>query len=363
MGTPRSTRREFLQGRAAVDALTSLDIGGEAASLPAPAQSYQLRLSRRAMACTFEVILNAGQYAGGTAAGMAALDLVDRLEDQLSIYREESEVSAINRTASLLPVPVEPGLFALLELAVATHSASGGAYDVTAGRLSSVWGFTRRRGQIPAAEQLAEALECVGSQYLVLDRADSSVRFARPGLEINLGSIGKGYALDRCAESLAAHGIGDFILHGGSSSVLARGTQGPADDDAHGWWVGLRHPLYPVRRLGLLRLADRALGTSGSGTQFFLHEGRRYGHILDPRTGWPAEGVLTATALASSAAEADALATAFYVLGPQAVEAYCASHPRVAAVIVSPAARSGAVDVHAFNLGDDEWSRLDDTDQ
>lgn len=342
--------------------MTSLEIGAEAATLPAPAQSYQLRLSRRAMACTFEVILNAGQYAGDTAAAMAALDVVDRLEDQLSIYREESEVSAINRTASLLGVPVEAGLFALLALAVEIHRATGGAYDVTSGRLSSVWGFTRRHGQIPAAQQLAEALQCVGSQHLALDRVASSVRFDRPGLEINLGSIGKGYALDRCAELLTAQGIDDFLLHGGSSSVLARGTQGPAASDAAGWWVGLRHPLYPARRLGRLRLADRSLGTSGSGTQFFLHQGRRYGHILDPRTGWPAEGVLTATALAPSAAEADALATAFYVLGPEAVEAYCASHPRVAAVLVTPAARSGAVDVHPFNLGDDDWNLLDDSD-
>src|SRR5262249_48597115 len=145
-------------------------------------------------------------------------------EDQLSVFRPDSEVSRLNRHAADEPLAVEPRLFALVELAMRISEQTGGAYDITAGPLSNAWGFTRRAGPIPDAELLAQARDCVGSRLVELDRERHTVRFTRPGMEINLGSIGKGYALDRCAELLAAAGIGDFLLHGGQSSVLARGA-------------------------------------------------------------------------------------------------------------------------------------------
>ncbi len=362
--TPRSTRREFLTGQAAVEAAGAFGVElGDSQDLGTD-ESYLLRLSRRAMACTFEVFLNAGQYPHGTETAIAALDLVDRLEDQLSVYRDESEICRLNRAAALLAVAVEPRLFDLLSRAVEIHRATGGAFDVTAGRLSDVWGFTRRHGKIPADEDLQAARECVGTEYLELDREAQSIRFARPGLEINLGSIGKGYALDRCAELLESAGVHDFLLHGGSSSVLARGAHGGVprseEADAGAWHVGVRHPLHPERRLGQLRLSNRALATSGSGTQFFVHQGRRYGHILDPRSGWPAEGVLSTSVLAPSAAEADALATAFYVMGPRHAADFCQTRPDVSAVLLCPAPRAGSVQIHRLNLDERDQGGLDD---
>ncbi len=315
---PRSTRREFLQGKAAAEAAqAALAVNLPAEVLPAPdAGHYLVKLARRAMACQFEFFLNAGQYPHGAEAALAALDLVDRLEEQLSSFRDSSEITRINHRADDEPVAVEPRLFALLELAVQLWRETDGAYDVAAGALSRAWGFTRRAGALPSGETLAAALESVGSQHLQLDPAAHTVRLLKPGLEINLGSIGKGYALDRCGELLAQRGIGDFLLHGGNSSVLARGARG-GDMPDDGWTVGIRDPLRPARRLGQLRMRDRAVATSGSGTQFFEFQGRRYGHILDPRSGWPAEGTASVSVLAPTAAEADALATAFYVLGPQ----------------------------------------------
>ncbi|MBI3839608.1 MAG: FAD:protein FMN transferase [Planctomycetia bacterium] len=357
---PRSTRRDFLQGKTAVDAMAELALGGAPAELPPPTSAtYLVQLARRAMACKFEVFLNAGQYQRDTEAALAALDLVDRVEGQLSVFRNQSEISRLNRLAAHGPVVVEPRLFALIDQAVQLHAATHGAYDITSGPLSRAWGFMRRSGSIPDAETLAAARDCVGSQYLKLDRADNSVHFLRPGLEINLGSIGKGYALDRCGELLAAEGIHDFLLHGGNSSVLARGAHGSLPSD-QGWSVGVRNPLRPDRRLGELRLNDRALATSGSGTQFFIHDGRRYGHILDPRSGWPAEGVLSVTVLAPTAAEADALSTAFYVLGPQLSQDYCAAHPQVAAVMFCPGTRQRSLDRHFFGLDERDWTALDE---
>ncbi|HEX3725018.1 MAG TPA: FAD:protein FMN transferase [Pirellulales bacterium] len=358
MGTnPQSTRREFLQGKAAGTALAHL--AAEAAPLdcfPAADQDhYLVKLSRRAMACEFEIFLNAGQYPHATEVALATLDLVDRLEDQLSVYRPDSEISRLNRLAFDEPVPVEPRLFALLEQALAVHAETGGAYDITSSPLSAVWGFTRRAGSIPDAATLAAAQARVGSQFVELDPDQQTIRFRIPGIEINLGSIGKGYALDRCAELLETSGIHDFLLHGGHSSVLARGADS-AIAPHQGWLVGVRDPLRIERRAGQLRLHERALATSGSGTQFFMHQGRRLSHILDPRTGWPAEGVLSVSVVAPSAAVADALSTAMFVMGPQQAESYCAAHPQIAAVMFCAGARAGNAEQHLFGLGEGQWS-------
>jgi thiamine biosynthesis lipoprotein len=351
------TRREFLQGKAAADALANQLAGqqsADGAGRASPCECYTLQVARRAMACQFEFLFNAGQYPLATEVALAALDLVDRLEDQLSVYRDHSEISQLNASVVDQAIPVEPRLFGLLQLAVQLHRETDGAYDVTAAALSNVWGFTRRRGSIPTEAVLNAARTLVGSQHLQFDAAATSVRIARAGVTINLGSIGKGYALDRSAELIESQGIHDFLLHGGHSSVLARGASA-GETPPCGWWIGIRHPLRPDRRLGQLRLVDRALATSGSGTQYFMHQGRRYGHILDPRTGWPAEGVLSASAIAPTAAEADALSTAFYVMGPAHAERFCAARPELGAVVLCPGDRAGSLVVHQFGLQSDQW--------
>ena len=222
----------------------------------------------------------------------------------------------MNQSAFEREVEVEPRLFALLQLAAEIQRRTGGGYDITSGPLSKAWGFSRRAGRVPEKRNWPRlSAESVRSGCCSTP-SDEPFAFNVAGMELNLGSIGKGYALDRCRELLEAGGMSDFLLHGGQSSLLARGSRNPGGDE--GWWIGVRDPLRPGGRLGLLRLNDRALGTSGTGTQFFYHAGRRFGHILDPRTGQPAEGVLSSTVLARTAAEADALSTAFYVLGPTA---------------------------------------------
>ena len=357
----QSTRREFLKGRAAADALVGLTQGvavdsNAQASLPSRSPTpYLVNVGRRAMACLFEIFLNAGQYQHGTEAAIEVLNLVDLLESQMTVYRDDSEISYINRTAATEAVQVEPRLLQLLAHAVQLHDDTGGAYDITSGPLSKVWGFYRRAGGLPGDGDISDALACVGSRFLKIDLESETIGFRREGVEINLGSIGKGYALDRGAELLVEQGVGDFLFHGGQSSVVARGSQGGDE----GWLVGLRDPMRADRRLAEIRLRNRALGTSGSGTQFFLHEGKRYGHILDPRTGRPAERVLSATVVAASGADADALSTAFYVLGIDAAFDYCRNHAGVAAIIVRPG-QGGALQIDSFGLADDEWRLLDD---
>ena len=164
---------------------------------------------------------------------MDALDVVDQLESQLSFFRPDSEINSINQRAADGPVEVEPWLFELLALAMRVYEESEGAYDITATPLWEAWGFAQRTGHVPAAAQLAEARQYVGGHLVELDPARSTIRFLKQGVRISLGSIGKGCALDCCGRKLAAGGMGDFLLHGDQSSVLAHG---PA------WEVGIRSP-------------------------------------------------------------------------------------------------------------------------
>lgn len=343
----RPSRRAFLRGRAAVDALAAAvgqhhDDAQSTDPTGLPAQAL-VSYTRRAMACDFEVQLAAGRHDGSTERVLAALDLLEPLEDQMTVYRSDSELLQINRAAATAPVTVEPRLFALLELAAQIHADTQGAFDATSLPLSEAWGFSRRQGRLPGDAEIAAALERVGMGDVVLDAANQSVAFRRAGLSLHLNSIGKGYALDRMAESLdeaaceTGERVGDYLLHGGRSSVLARGTRPGAANSGQGpgWPIGIPNPLVPGERLGEIVLVDEALGTSGSGTQFFEQGGRRYGHLMDPRTGRPAEGIYSATVIAPSAAEADALSTAFYVMEIDETAAYCAAHPAIAAILVT----------------------------
>jgi thiamine biosynthesis lipoprotein len=332
-------RRDFLHPRhlgftagqvlGAVEELT-------AAPESPPPEFALLRASHRAMATLFEVVLPFGTPGAHELAG-AAFAEIDRLEQQLTVYRDSSEVSRLNSLAPLVAVPVEEGLFNLLTQAARLTDETAGAFDVTAGALIKAWGFYRGPRRVPSDDERTEALSRVGMRHVICDAERRTVRYQRPGLEINLGSIGKGYALDRAAALLReAYGTSSALLHGGHSSVYAIGTE---PGERRGWTIGLPHPWEPGRRLALVRLRDGALGTSAATFQHLEYNGRKLGHILDPRSGWPAEGIASATAVAPTAAEADALATAFYILGVEAARDYCAAHPGIGAVLL-PAGES-----------------------
>jgi thiamine biosynthesis lipoprotein len=297
---------------------------------PAPPSGYWQHVSRAAMACRFEATLPLEDQAGVSEA-RHALDEVDRLEDQLTIFRDSSEVSFINRRAADGPVRVEESLFSLLLLCRELCSETGGAFDITSGPLSRCWGFLRRQGRIPEADEIEEARALVGGDKLLFDCEARSIRFARPGVEINLGSIGKGYALDRVAAMMGRR-VRAALLCAGSSSIRAIG--GGND----GWTVGVRHPVNKERRMAVARLRDAALSTSGGEEQFFEYGGKRYGHIIDPRTGWSADATASVTVIAQSAAVTDALATAFYVGGPELAAGYCDSHPGVMVLMLKKGA-------------------------
>ncbi|HKX30999.1 MAG TPA: FAD:protein FMN transferase, partial [Blastocatellia bacterium] len=214
-------------------------------------------------------------------------------------------------------------LFELLTWCRELSRETGGAFDITSGPLSRCWGFLRREGRVPGPAELERARALVGSGRLRLDPGAGTIRFEREGVELNFGSVGKGYALDRAAALIRGR-VRSALLSAGSSSMRAIG--GGARGDA-GWVIGVRHPKSRDRRLAVVKMRDAALSTSGSEEQFFESDGRRYGHLLDPRSGLPADRVAGVTVIAESAALTDALATAFYIGGPELAESYCSTHP------------------------------------
>ena len=314
---------------------------------------HTLVIGRDAMACRFEIVFNAGEVSDATAIAVDCLDLVDEIEDRITVYRDTSELARLNATAADGWQPVSADLLPLLLQARDLHGRTGGAFDMAAGALVRTWGFLRRQGRTPSAEELAQSRAAAGMLLVELDEAGSRVRFGRPGVELNPGAIGKGWAIDRVMERLRDAGVESALVHGGSSSVRAMGGQGTG---RRSWPVGMRHPLRPGRRLATVQLEDKALGTSGSDTQFFIERGRRLGHILDPRTGVPAEGVLSATVVAATAAEADSLSTALYVLGPAGLSLVAPPDGTVGAILVVSGEAAGAVRVLTSNLADDTFA-------
>jgi FAD:protein FMN transferase len=290
---------------------------------------YWLHLNRTAMACRFEITLPSNDQSDLSAAN-EALNLIDRLEDQLTVFRETSEISRINRHAGSTAVEVEAGLFDLLLLCEELYRATEGAFDITTGPLTQCWGFLRREGRIPDPDELETARSRVGMHKITLDRDKMTVRFSHPGIEINLGSIGKGYALDRAASLMRGRGVRSALISGGSSSLIAIGDNGGGE----GWAVGIRHPVFKNTRIAKLALSDRAMATSGSAEQYFEKDGKRYGHIIDPRSGVPATGILSVTVVTPAAALADALATAFFIEGRTLAEHYCSTHPEIVVVMI-----------------------------
>jgi thiamine biosynthesis lipoprotein len=315
----------------------------------APPSEYSLvRVSRRAMATTFEVAVPVGAARDPVAAADAALDLIDDLEDQMTVYRDHSEVARLNAAAAGRFVAVEPQLFALFARSAVWSRETGGAFDIAAGALTKAWGFHRRAGAVPPPRALVAAMRATGFRHVMLDETRHAVKFRVAGLELNLGAVGKGYALDRAAELLRTKwGVRSALLHGGGSSVRAIGH--PPGDPC-GWPVRLKHPTDADRSLGTVRLRDGGLGTSAATFQFFEYNGRNLGHVLDPRTGWPVAGTASASVLAPTAAEADAMSTAAFVLGADGADRLTRLRPALGAVVL------GDTGLRVSNLAPEAYS-------
>jgi FAD:protein FMN transferase len=274
----------------------------------------KITLARNAMATRFEFVLLGSDPVRLRAAGEEALNEIERVESQLSLYRPGSEIATINARAAFERVPVSPEVFALILQARRYWEISGGSFDITIAPLVRCWGFMKGNGSPPTEAQLATARECVGMNLLEVDEERSTIHFQRPGMMLDLGSIGKGYALDLAMEILRDAGVENALLHGGTSTIYALG------EDVNGRWkVAVEKPALPTATgspnspaepLAIVDLSNESLSVSAVWGKFFTLEGKTYGHVIDPRTGWPTQNALLGAVVAGSATESDALSTA-----------------------------------------------------
>ena len=310
----------------------------------------------------FELVLHGDNDPALRAAGEEALREIARIEALLSAFRPTSEIAVLNARAAKEPVQVSPEVFALLQEVHALHTMTGGAFDVTIGPLMKCWGlWGTTEGRLPTDAELGEARDRVGWPHVVLDEAERTVRLGRAGMTLDLGGIGKGYALDRAAELLRDHGVTSAFLHGGTSSVIAighppgqsawrtelhnpqrasgvspedlsfhPGENGSADETSAARWLGDRGVTQPT-----LELLDEALSVSSISTKAFVSGDRTLGHVLDPRTGEPVRGATLSAVILPDAARADALSTALLVLGPEGLGPLRKALPRLRGLVIS----------------------------
>ena len=271
------------------------------------------------MGTTFSVVAYGSDQASMNQAIDAAFEEVHRLDALLSNYQPASEWSRINREAATHPVTVLPELFRLLSDCIRYSRASEGTFDVTVGPLMRIWGFSGGGRSVPSSDAIREALELVGYQHLQLNAEERSVRFDRPGVEIDPGGVGKGYAVDRMVEVLRARGIHNALVAASGSSIFALGNP---PEESRGWVVNIGDPWDHRKNAAEVYLKDGSLSTSGSYEKSFRAGGHRYSHIMDPRRGVPAEGAVQVTVIAPQAIDSEVWAKPYFIQG----SAWTAAH-------------------------------------
>jgi thiamine biosynthesis lipoprotein len=302
-------------------------------------------VARNAMATRFEIALIGENAAGLRAAGEEALAEVNRLEAYLSLYRPSSEIARVNAHAAREPVRVSPSVFRLLEHARDLQQETGGAFDIATAPLVRCWGFMSGSLHVPDNVELEQVRARVGMHHVLLDPNALTVRFDCEGVMIDLGAIGKGYAIDRAAEVLREAGIASALLHGGTSTVYAIG----APPDHEGWKVGIAGAEDESKTIATVSLKDMALSVSAVWARSFEVDGKKLGHVIDPRTGHPVNNALLSAVILPSATETDALSTALLVLGSEGHDAIAKLRPDMR-TLVMPAAHGAPIESHGIDL-------------
>ena len=279
----------------------------------AAVSSEELRLesSADAMGSTYSLVLYGQDRARLEMASEDAFEEVRRLDRLLSNYRPESEWSQVNRYAAEHPVKVSAELFHLLSACVEYSRQSEGAFDISVGPLMKVWGFYKGSGHLPQRAEVSKALEKVGYRNILLDASSKTVRFAREGVELDPGGIGKGYAVDRMVDILRRDGIESALVSASGSSIYALG----APPGETGWKVRIRDPKDEAKTVTEVTLKNESMSTSGSYEKFFWAEGKIYSHIMDPRTGYPSTGMLSASVITPLTLDSEAWTKPYYING------------------------------------------------
>lgn len=320
--------RESVLLRAALLALVALVAAGAPRAVQADATGAWHQREAAIMGTRIAVELWSQTPAEGEAAIDAVMAEMHRVDALMSHYKPESQLSRINAHAADGPVRVDRELFDLIARSLEFSRLTGGAFDITYASVGYLYDY--RHHVKPDEAQIESHLAAVDWRSLALDPKNSTVRFMKPGMRIDLGGFAKGYAVDRSIEILKARGIEHAsVSAGGDTRILG-------DRFGRPWMVGIRHPDDPKRVILRIPLENVALSTSGDYERYFDEDGVRYHHIIDPRTGHSASKVRSATIIGPTATETDGLSKTAFVLGPQKSLEILSHLPDIDAVFVGP---------------------------
>lgn len=285
--------------------------------LPMSRPDDEIRAATYAMGTRFEILLRGAAPERLRAAADQALQEITELDSQLSRFNPLSDVTRLNALSGRQAIGVNAALAALLAESIRYSKLTGGAFDVTVGPLVQLWRGAGETGVAPSTEELQAARDLCGANILVVSQSERTARLAVQGACLDLGAIGKGYAIDRAVCVLRDCGVREALIHGGSSTCSAFSEAGPASAP---WLVRVQHPHNPERGIAEVRLESQALSVSAPHGRLLWAGGREWGHVLDPRTGLPAGGARLSAVRCSSALASDALSTALLVMGLAGVE-------------------------------------------
>ncbi len=277
-----------------------------------PAANAQIMLSRQVtlMGSRFEITLVDKDSLGAKKHIDQVIAEITRIENLISEWRPGTQVSEINRNAGIKPVKADREVFDLTLRAIAYSEQSQGAFDISIAAMDRVWTFDGSMTEMPAAETIRKSVEKVGYRNIVLDSTNSTIYLASKGMKIGFGSIGKGYAADKGRELMQSLGVQGGIVNA-SGDLSAWGTR----PDRKPWKIGINHPFKPHKILKVFKIKEASVATSGSYEKYAEIDGRRYSHIIDPKTGYPSTGLTSVTVTGPSAEFANALSTSVMVLG------------------------------------------------
>ncbi|MGC2423239.1 MAG: FAD:protein FMN transferase [Nitrospirota bacterium] len=269
-----------------------------------------------------------------TKAASDAFAQITKVDNLMSTYKPESNLSKINQAAGVAPVPADPEVIDVIEKALYVSRLTDGAFDVTVGPLVNAWKIGSKDARVPSPNEIKKALALVGWQNIEIDKHAGTVFIKKRGASIDLGGIGKGYASDMAVRVLKKAGIkGGIVACAGDIKLFGLRPDGTP------WTVGIQHPRKEYGALmAKLPLTDSAVSTSGDYERYFIKGGVRYHHILDPRTGYPARGLMSVTVVSKESWLSDSMGKLF-VLGPEKAYALALKHPEIEVLMITGAGK------------------------
>lgn len=262
------------------------------------------------MGSRFDITVVADDEKEGNSYMDIAVVEITRIEKLISSWDEYSQTSKINNNAGIAPVKVDAELFQLIERAVGISKLTDGAFDISYASMDRIWKFDGSMTRMPSEEKIRESVSKVGFQNIILGKENSTVFLKLPGMKIGFGALGKGYAADKAKALLISKGVQSGIINA-SGDMNTWGKQPNGEE----WKVAITNPMDKTKSYGLLPITNGAVVTSGNYEKYVTFNGKRYAHIIDPRTGYPSSGILSVTVFAPKAELADALATSVFVMG------------------------------------------------